>query len=156
MSANWHWKTKSTKPWSDAYFNAELCKLSTGNIKIVSVQPTEGDCEVGMRKGKVITIYDLRVTSNWETTDGSIKGTLVAVEVSHDMEDSDYVFETSVEQSGAEADAAKEQARKALADLCRPVFTRFPKVMLSRLSHLLVLIVLVGNGQRPRQRFAQR
>lgn len=131
MSANWHWKTKSTKPWADQWFNSELTKLAVKDVKITSVSPAEGDCEIGMRKSKVITIYDLRVTSNWENQDGSIKGTLTAVEVSHDMEDSDYVFETTVEQSGAEADSAKEQARTSLADLCRPIFTRFPKEMVS-------------------------
>jgi len=122
---------QSTKPWAEQFFSTELLKLSSSTLSFTSIDPLEGDCEVGMRKSKVITIYDLKLTakfSNNAEEEEKVSGTLTAVEVSHDMDEEEYQFEVSVDQSGSKAEKARLEAKKELADLCRPVFTKFPKV----------------------------
>lgn len=51
------------------------------------------------------------------------------MEVSHDMDEDEYQFESSLTAgTGKEADAARLVAKKALADKLRPKFQQFPKV----------------------------
>lgn len=83
---------------------------------------------------QLVTIYDLKITCAWEgeLADGTVaKGSLTAIEVSHDMDEDEYVFESTLEEgSGSEASALKEDARKALADKLRSKFQLFPKAMI--------------------------
>lgn len=59
-------------------------------------------------------------------------GTLVALEVAHDMDEDEYRFEGSVTSgSGKEADAFYVTAKRALADKLRPKFQQFPKDMVA-------------------------
>lgn len=60
-----------------------------------------GDCDLGQRKGKLLTIYDLEVEMAWTgiNADGEeVKGTLKVPEVSHEAIDglSDYVVRPPV------------------------------------------------------------
>ena len=66
-SANWHWRTLNLKDtFAQNWLSTELCKCSTKDLSVVAVQPLDGDCELGMRKSKLVTIYDLRVTAKWQ------------------------------------------------------------------------------------------
>lgn len=86
---------------------------------------------------QLVTIYDLKITCVWEGTlgDGSaIRGTLTAVEVAHDMDEDEYVFESAFEDdskhnSSKEAQALKEDAHKNLANKLRSKFQAFPQAM---------------------------
>ena len=66
----------------------------------------EGDCDVSQRKGKIITLFDLklvldingaplrsyRLTNSGKTKeDESVSGTITIPEVAHDTEEDDYV-----------------------------------------------------------------
>jgi len=132
----WHWQTKNYLSWARSWFEQELVKCSADGVHIDSVRAVDGDCEVGMRKSKLITIYDMRVTTVWSGTTASgevVTGTLTAVEVAHDMEESAYEFETELESgSGAEAEKLQDIAKLALANQLRPLFNLFPKVMLEK------------------------
>jgi activator of HSP90 ATPase len=60
----------------------------------------------------------------------------VAVEVAHDMDEDEYVFETFFEDpsawnSNAEAQSLREDAHKNLANGLRSRFQQFPKAMLA-------------------------
>ena len=87
-----------------------------------------------------MTIYDLKITCTWQGLDSEqdgtpIKGTITAVEVSHDMEEDDYVFETAfddaaVHTNSKEAQALKEDVRVNLSKGLRAKFQQFPKAMI--------------------------
>jgi hypothetical protein len=69
-TANWHWKSKSVTPWAKSWFESELPTiiLTTSDnvtIGISSVTDVEGDVELGMRKSKLITIFDVRLALKW-------------------------------------------------------------------------------------------
>ncbi|KAG0143768.1 hypothetical protein CROQUDRAFT_660858 [Cronartium quercuum f. sp. fusiforme G11] len=82
-----------------------------------------------MRKAKLITIYDLRLTVHWSSKE--FKGTLTIPEVSHDMEEDDYIFESNLDDGSAKGDLNLEnQVKKVLGDPMRKIFQAFPKAMI--------------------------
>ncbi|GJN88415.1 hypothetical protein Rhopal_001381-T1 [Rhodotorula paludigena] len=132
---HWHWRTKGVEPWAKEWFSTNLVGTEANGVAVDEVTDTEGDCELGMRKSKLITVYDMRVTMRWKATDKAgeeVAGTLVAPEVAHDMDEDEYRFEASLTTgSGAEAEAFLSTAKKALANKLRPKFQQFPKDMIA-------------------------
>ena len=88
---NWHWRTKGVEPyvppaldgqpasgcplarpnslmlsdshrWSKEWFAKELTGVEASGCSIVEVKDVEGDAELGMRKSKLVTIYDQKVS----------------------------------------------------------------------------------------------
>jgi activator of HSP90 ATPase len=63
---NWHWVNKDAGPWARQWFEDNLTQLEVkeGDVsaKISKVVSMEGDVDVSQRKGKVITIYDVKLT----------------------------------------------------------------------------------------------
>ncbi|EGG02040.1 uncharacterized protein MELLADRAFT_44926 [Melampsora larici-populina 98AG31] len=124
---NYHWRTKDLSKWAKDWFEEQLVSVSdVPGLKIDAPITVEGDCELGMRKAKLITIYDLRLTVRWSSEEET-KGTFTIPEVSHDMELNDYIFE-SVLDSGGKLEI-EQKAKKELCDRMRNVFQAFPKAM---------------------------
>ncbi|GAA5996496.1 hypothetical protein JCM5350_002341 [Sporobolomyces pararoseus] len=132
---HWHWRTKGVEPWAKQWFIDNLVGTSANGVEIAEVSDVEGDCELGMRKSKLITVYDQKVTMKWKATNTEgeeVAGTLIALEVAHDMDEDEYKFEASITSgSGKEADAFYLTAKRALADKLRPKFQQFPKDMVA-------------------------
>ncbi|TEB39608.1 hypothetical protein FA13DRAFT_1618877 [Coprinellus micaceus] len=126
-TANWHWKNKNVTPWAKEWITRELVGLAvTGDVdgqsvSISKVTSVEGDVELGQRKSKLLTIFDVDVRLQWvgTTSDAQeVKGSLQIPEVSHEIICdglSDYVFNWSLDtSSSAEVDAVYKLARSAL------------------------------------------
>lgn len=62
---NWHWVNKDVSPWARQWFEDNLTKLDVqdGDIeaKVSRIQSMDGDVDVSQRKGKVITIFDVKL-----------------------------------------------------------------------------------------------
>ena len=62
---NWHWVNKDASGWAKRWFEENLTKLvaEDGSVtaKISKVVSMDGDVDVSQRKGKVITIYDVKL-----------------------------------------------------------------------------------------------
>lgn len=62
---NWHWVNKDVGPWAKQWFEDNLTKLEVedGGVsaKISKVISMDGDVDVSQRKGKVITIFDVKL-----------------------------------------------------------------------------------------------
>lgn len=62
---NWHWVNKDCREWAKDWFKTNLSKVEAQNgdvtAKITGVQTMEGDVDVSQRKGKVITIFDVKL-----------------------------------------------------------------------------------------------
>ncbi|GAA5882535.1 hypothetical protein JCM16303_002029 [Sporobolomyces ruberrimus] len=131
---HWHWRTKGVEPWAKQWFIDNLVGTEANGVEIIEVTDVEGDCELGMRKSKLITVYDQKVSMKWKATPtegDEVTGTLIALEVAHDMDEDEYRFEATVSGSGKEADAFYSTAKRALADKLRPKFQQFPKDMVA-------------------------
>ncbi len=69
---NWHWVNKDTSAWARQWFEYNLTKVEAteGDVtaKISKVVSMDGDVDVSQRKGKVITIYDVKLTLEYKGT----------------------------------------------------------------------------------------
>ncbi|CAO1626222.1 unnamed protein product [Sympodiomycopsis kandeliae] len=104
---HYHWKTKGCTAWSKDYFSKNFLEqsltLDSGEVlKVTRLDSFEGDVELGNRKGKLITIYDLDVSLKWSATSKEEEvagGKIRFPEISHEIEDQDdeYTWETELE-----------------------------------------------------------
>jgi activator of HSP90 ATPase len=62
---NWHWVNKDVAPWARDYLEKELSQVSAEQDGVTAaidkVVSMDGDVDVSQRKGKVITIFDVRL-----------------------------------------------------------------------------------------------
>ena len=62
---NWHWVNKDASGWAKAYLQKKLCGISAEEngvtAKVDSLLSMDGDVDVSQRKGKVITLFDVKV-----------------------------------------------------------------------------------------------
>ena len=114
---NWHWVNKDVRPWTQDYLAKELVGLKASkedgtSAEVSKVLSMDGDVDVSQRKGKVITIFDVRLQLEFtgkvpvkaekkeegeydeasqagDTKD--VSGTITIPEVAHDTEEDEYV-----------------------------------------------------------------
>jgi hypothetical protein len=69
---NWHWVNKDATSWTRQWFEDNLKKIEAeeGDVKakVSRVISMNGDVEVAQRKGKVITIFDVKLTLEYTGT----------------------------------------------------------------------------------------
>jgi activator of HSP90 ATPase len=69
---NWHWVNKDASVWTKQWLDDNLTKIESkeGDVtaKISKVVSMEGDVDVAQRKGKVITIFDVKLTLEYSGT----------------------------------------------------------------------------------------
>jgi activator of HSP90 ATPase len=62
---NWHWVNKDASAWAKEYLEESLTQVSAeeGGVsaKVQKVLSMDGDVDVSQRKGKVITLFDVRL-----------------------------------------------------------------------------------------------
>jgi activator of HSP90 ATPase len=62
---NWHWVSKNAGEWTQNWFKDTCTQISAEdgevNARISKVVSMDGDVEVSQRKGKVITIFDVKL-----------------------------------------------------------------------------------------------
>jgi activator of HSP90 ATPase len=67
---NWHWVNKDVSAWTKNYLQETLSKLSAESdgvtAKVEKVLSMDGDVDVSQRKGKVITLYDVKLQLEYE------------------------------------------------------------------------------------------
>jgi len=69
---NWHWVNKDAAPWARQWFDENLLKLDVeeGDVsaKVGKIVSMDGDVDVNQRKGKVITIFDIKLVLEYSGT----------------------------------------------------------------------------------------
>ena len=67
---NWHWVNKDVKEWARDYLTKNVVGLSAEEgettIKIKHIDSMEGDVDVSQRKGKVITLFDVKLILDFD------------------------------------------------------------------------------------------
>ncbi len=62
---NWHWVNKDASAWAREYLDQNLAAISAeeGDVsaKVDKILSMDGDVDVNQRKGKVITLFDVRL-----------------------------------------------------------------------------------------------
>ncbi|CAO1630806.1 unnamed protein product [Parajaminaea phylloscopi] len=143
-----HWKTKGCTAWSKQYFVDRLVGQSVASgasghqLKIERIETFDGDVELGNRKGKLITIYDVDMALEWvavaqqggeaddaaagassSSSSSSTAGATVVArgkirfpEVSHEVEDQgdEYTWETTLDAGGDGEEKDRQAAYQAV------------------------------------------
>lgn len=122
---NWHWVDKNCLAWSKEYFDEKLTNLEVeeggSKVKIANVSSVEGDVDVSQRKGKVISLFDVRIVltfkgSNDKTDD--INGSITIPELAYDSSSAGLVFDTSIyNESSENSNIADLIKRKLIPEL---------------------------------------
>lgn len=141
-TANWHWRSKDVSKWAKDWLRSQLNDaviFSEGstNAKIDTLKSCDGDAEVGMRKSKLLTIYDLHIEWSWSgiASDGTlVEGSISVPEMNHETGvdgDGDYEFTcVLVSGSGPGANALQQRVRKELPKFFKDKLGPFPRAML--------------------------
>lgn len=139
---NWHWVNKDVRGWARDYLDNELPQISAEQdgvtAKVDKVVSMDGDVDVSQRKGKVITLFDvkLKVEYSGKNKEGEeASGTITVPEVAHDTEEDEYVFEVDVYSEDSTKQPVKDlvrakilpQLRKSLAKLGPALITEHGK-----------------------------
>ncbi|SCW04086.1 LAFE_0H05600g1_1 [Lachancea fermentati] len=129
---NWHWVDKNCIDWARKYFKEHLVGVHAGQegdryITVSSVSSVEGDCEVNQRKGKVISLFDLKIVMmiKGNVDDQVFEGSITVPEVAFDSELDDYQFEISIYKETAKLNEAKPVIRSELIPQLKDIFSKF-------------------------------
>lgn len=129
---NWHWVDKNCIRWARDYFNEKLTGTNTGEsndkyAEISSVSSVEGDCEVNQRKGKVISLFDLKIVMliKGYVNGDSFEGSINVPEIAFDSEVTDYQFEISIYKETSKLNEIKPIIREKLIPQLRQIFKQF-------------------------------
>jgi activator of HSP90 ATPase len=63
---NWHWVNKDASGWAKEYLQEKVSAIKAEqdgvSAQVDKVQSMNGDVDVSQRKGKVITLYDVKLS----------------------------------------------------------------------------------------------
>jgi activator of HSP90 ATPase len=95
---NWHWVNKDAGPWAKDYLDTQVADISAEedgvSAKLSKLSSMDGDVEVSQRKGKVISIFDVALTFEYEgkNKEGSdVAGSIRVPECAYDTQEDEYV-----------------------------------------------------------------
>ena len=113
---NWHWVNKDVRPWTQDYLSKQLVGIKASKddgttAEISKLLSMDGDVDVSQRKGKVITIFDVRLQFEYtgkvpvkpgdkkgddeeaseEGDTKEVSGSITVPEAAHDSTEDEYV-----------------------------------------------------------------
>ncbi|KAK6461292.1 activator of Hsp90 ATPase [Scheffersomyces coipomensis] len=130
---NWHWVDKNCIDWTRTYFKEKLDNYTVENDQfkaiISKVSSVEGDVEVCQRKGKVISLFDLRLVLNFtgeiKSEGSTIEGSITIPELAYDSEESDLQFVVSSYKENSDSDKVIAFIKSKLLPPLRPLLIQF-------------------------------
>ncbi|CAL5874707.1 uncharacterized protein PFLUO_LOCUS9008 [Penicillium psychrofluorescens] len=135
---NWHWVNKDASGWAKNYLQQNLCCITAeeGGVtaKVERVVSMDGDVDVSQRKGKVITLFDVKLQLEYsgKTTDAEeVTGSISIPEVAHDTEEDEFVFEIENHADAASKQPVKDLVRSAILPQLRQALAKFGPALIT-------------------------
>ncbi|KAL2798411.1 activator of Hsp90 ATPase [Aspergillus keveii] len=135
---NWHWVNKDVSAWAKEYLTENLRTLSVEEdgvtAKVSNLLTMDGDVDVSQRKGKVITLFDVKLQLEYEgktKEEESVSGTITIPEVAHDTEEDEYVFEIENYSDTSSKQPVKDLVRSKLVPQIRKELAKFGPALIS-------------------------
>jgi len=123
---NWHWVNKDVSLWAKEFLEKELTGLAAeqGGVTatVDKVLSMDGDVDVSQRKGKVITLFDVKLKLEYsgKNKDGEeASGTITIPEVAHDTEEDEYVFDVDIYSDASSKQPVKDLVRTKIVPQLR-------------------------------------
>ncbi|PFH62397.1 hypothetical protein XA68_13836 [Ophiocordyceps unilateralis] len=134
---NWHWVNKDVSQWTRQWLEQNLTTLNVrdGDVeaRITGVQSMDGDVDVSQRKGKVITIFDIKLVLEYAGSAPDVEdvsGTVTVPEIAHDTDEDEYVFEVDIISESKEKLPVKQLVRSKLVSLLRKEFQKLAPALI--------------------------
>lgn len=135
---NWHWVNKDVSPWTREYLEKELVGIKAEHngvtAEVSKILSMDGDVDVSQRKGKVITIFDVKLQLEYtgKTTDGvDVSGTITTPEVAHDTEEDEYVFDVEVYSEEASKTPVKDLVKSQITPQLRSQYQKLGPALIA-------------------------
>ncbi|KAK3333083.1 activator of Hsp90 ATPase [Cercophora scortea] len=135
---NWHWVNKDASAWAKQWLEESLTKLEAkdGEVtaKISKIVSMDGDVDVAQRKGKVITIFDVKLTLEYSgsTAEGDeVSGTITVPELSHELTEDEFVFDIDIYSDAKEKQPVKDLVRSKLVPELRSEFVKLAPALVA-------------------------
>lgn len=138
---NWHWVDKNCIDWAKNYFQEKIVGTKAdGNdgtfVRVGAVSSLEGDCEVCQRKGKVISLFDLRLILNIEGVsvadpEKTFKGSITVPELAYDTEPEEIQFDISIYNEDNDLEKMRLLSKKELVPQLREKLQAFGPDLIS-------------------------
>ncbi|KAI9375291.1 activator of Hsp90 ATPase [Aspergillus egyptiacus] len=135
---NWHWVNKDASGWAKEYLTEKLRALSVEDdgvtAKVSSLLTMDGDVDVSQRKGKVITLFDVKLQLEYEgktKEEESVSGTITIPEVAHDTEEDEYVFEIENYADSSSKQPVKDLVRSKLVPEIRKELAKLAPALIA-------------------------
>lgn len=135
---NWHWVNKDVSEWAQEYLGQALTKISAedGDVsaRITKVISMDGDVDVSQRKGKVITLFDVKLKLEYEgeaPEAEDVSGSITIPEVAHDTEESEYVFEVDIYSDTKEKQPVKDLVRSKIVPQLRDALQKLGPALIA-------------------------
>ncbi|KAL3419665.1 Hsp90 Co-Chaperone Aha1 [Phlyctema vagabunda] len=135
---NWHWVNKDASAWTKDWLSESITSIKaeengvTAQLdKLVSM---DGDCDVNQRKGKVITIFDVKLVIEYsgQTKDKEdVSGTITVPEVAHDTEENEYVFDIDIYADANSKAPVKDLVRAKILPQLRKHFAKLGPALIA-------------------------
>ncbi|KAJ9295742.1 hypothetical protein DTO271G3_5765 [Paecilomyces variotii] len=135
---NWHWVNKDASAWAKDYLQENLSTISAEEdgvtAKVEKVLSMDGDVDVSQRKGKVITLFDVKLQLEYEgkTKEGeAVSGTINIPEVAHDTEENEYVFDIDIYSESSSKQPVKDLVRAKIVPQLRTALAKLGPALIA-------------------------
>ncbi|DAA74036.1 TPA_exp: Uncharacterized protein A8136_3818 [Trichophyton benhamiae CBS 112371] len=135
---NWHWVNKDVSSWARTYLEENLVGISAEEngvtAKINKLVSMDGDVDVSQRKGKVITLFDVKLQLDYEGTTSEnedVTGSIKIPEVAHDTEEDEFVFDTSIYSETAKKQPVKDLVRAKIVPQLRAALVKLGPALIN-------------------------
>jgi len=135
---NWHWVNKDASGWTKQWLEESIKDLKAEGDKVTAqldkVLSMDGDVDVSQRKGKVITIFDVKVVIEYSgktKDDEEVSGTITIPEIAHDTEENEYVFDIDIYSDANSKAPVKDLVRAKLVPELRKQFIKLGPALIT-------------------------
>ncbi|KAI6245765.1 hypothetical protein HI914_05985 [Erysiphe necator] len=135
---NWHWVNKDAGPWAKQYIEEQIKNLKAVDngvtAKIDKLISMDGDVDVNQRKGKVISIFDVKLVIEYSGTtrdNEDVSGSITVPEVAHDTGENEYVFDIDIYSESNSKAPVKELVRAKIVPQLRKEFAKLGPALIS-------------------------
>ncbi|PSS13015.1 hypothetical protein M430DRAFT_52204 [Amorphotheca resinae ATCC 22711] len=135
---NWHWVNKDVSGWTKQWLEDNIKGIKAENdgvtAQIDKLISMDGDVDVSQRKGKVITIFDVKLVIEYsgKTKDeDDVSGTITVPEVAHDTEEDEYVFDIDIYSDANSKAPVKDLVRSKILPQLRKQFAQLGPALIA-------------------------
>ncbi|RKF61008.1 Uncharacterized protein OnM2_045032 [Erysiphe neolycopersici] len=138
---NWHWVNKDAGPWAKQYIEDQIknIKVEENGVtaKIDKLISMDGDVDVNQRKGKVISIFDVKLVIEYSGTTKekeNVSGSITVPEVAHDTAENEYVFDIDIYSDANSKAPVKDLVRSKIIPQLRKEFAKLGPALIAEVG----------------------